>query len=100
MPHPIDGHRDPLDSPGYYQSFGSMTVKPPRIQYVSIKPVSTQTLTGTYSISWVIETHTGYYIRKRWWGAIEETREKSKASKWRRCTSATEWATKHGYSII
>lgn len=45
----------------------------------------------------VLENKDGY-VRRRWWGGIQFTKEFDLASKWNSVDEALAWAIKHGLS--
>ena len=84
---------DPLLSPGYYQPSSAMTHGP---GYNTHKP---SVILETIKEKTVLYTLKGY-IRKRWWGVIQFTREKALASTWKSSKSAVNWAEKNDYLVI
>ena len=104
MPNPYgyDDIFDPFDSPGYYQQSSAMLPQAypgdPR-QSATVLVVQTKTRGKGIFTYWGIYTSKGY-LRKRWWGEIQTTWDKSKASVWKESLDAAKWAQKHGYKNL
>ena len=52
-----------------------------------------------FQFQYGLQREDGTYLRRRFWGAIQYTKHKWKATYWSKPEKAINWGTKHGYNI-